>query len=66
MIHQPQRVTALREMPREAEAYKTYLKKFDDQEKEMDTLHTKLKTLHTQEETERKSYEGFLANLTIE
>ena len=28
----------LREMPREAEAYKTYLKKFDDQEKEMDVL----------------------------
>ena len=28
----------LREMPREVEAYKTYLKKFDDKEKEMDTL----------------------------
>src|SRR5262245_28691728 len=56
----------LREMPKEAEAYKTYLKKFDDQEKEMDTLHTKLKTLQTQEETERKNYEDYLSNLTIE
>jgi hypothetical protein len=56
----------LREMPREAEAYKTYLRKFDEQEKEMDTLHAKLKTLHAQEEQEKKAYDDFLANLTIE
>ena len=34
----------LREVPKDSEAYTRYLKKFDDQEKEMDDLHAKLKT----------------------
>ena len=56
----------LREMPKEAEAYKTYLKKFDEQEKEMTSLHDKLKNLQTQEEADRAGYENYLANLTVE
>jgi septal ring factor EnvC (AmiA/AmiB activator) len=56
----------LREMPKESEAYKTYLKKFDDQEKEMTSLHEKLKNLQTQEEADRAAFETFLANLTVE
>jgi len=54
----------LREMPREAEAYKTYLKKFDDQEKEIDTLHKKLKDLQAEEHRSRVAYETFLQNLS--
>jgi hypothetical protein len=56
----------LREMPKEAEAYKTYLKKFDEQEKEMTSLHEKLKNLQTQEEADRAGYENYLATLTVE
>ena len=43
-----------------------WLKKFDEQEKEMDALHTKLKDLHTQDEAERKTYETFLFNLNVD
>jgi hypothetical protein len=56
----------LREMPKESDAYKRYLKKFDDQEKEMDDLHLKLKDLQKSEQTARVSYENFLANLSVE
>ena len=56
----------LREMPREAEAYKTYLKKFDDQEKEMDALMTKLKTLQELEHQQKSTYENYLASLSVE
>jgi len=56
----------LREMPREAEAYKTYLKKFDDQEKEMDSLHKKLKDLQGEEYKTRVAYETYLTTLTVE
>jgi len=53
-------------MPQEAEAYKTYLKKFDDQEKEMDTLMKNLKTLHEQEHQQKVTYETYLSTLTVE
>jgi len=56
----------LREMPREAEAYKTYLKKFDDQEKDMDALHKSLKSLQTQEHQQRVAFETYLQNLSAE
>ena len=56
----------LREMPREAEAYKTYLKKFDDQEKEMDVLMKKLKSLQEQENVQRVAFETFVQNLSAE
>ena len=56
----------LREMPKEAEAYTTYLKKFDVQEKEMDKLMQQLKTLQAEEFTKRTAYETYLLTLTIE
>lgn len=56
----------LREVPKESEAYKRYLDKFDVQEKEMDTLHAKLKEQQEQEYTTRVAYENFLRNITVE
>ena len=54
----------LREVPKDSEAYTRYLKKFDDQEKEMDTLHAKLKTFQEQENATRIAYETFLRNIS--
>jgi hypothetical protein len=56
----------LREVPKDSEAYTRYLKKFDDQEKEMDDLHAKLKTQQEQEFTTRTAYENFLRNITLD
>ncbi len=56
----------LREVPKDSEAYKRYLTKFDDQEKEMDDLHAKLKTLQEQEHKTRVAYETFLQNITLD
>jgi len=54
----------LRETPKEAEVYATYLKKLSDQEKEIDALTTKQKSLMTSEFTARKKYEDYLANIS--
>src|SRR5262249_44798897 len=56
----------LKEMPPEAAAYKRYLKKFDDQETEIEQLQEKIKNLQEAEHAQRKEYENFLANLTVE
>ena len=56
----------LREMPREAAAYNRYLKKFDDQETQIEALQKKQKELQDDEHAHRKSYEAFLANLSVE
>jgi len=56
----------LREMARTAEAYKRYLKKFDDQETEIERLQKLIKELQEGEHVQRKEYENFLANLTVE
>ena len=53
----------LREVPKESEAYKRYLDKFDVQEKEMDTLHAKLKAFQEIEHATRVTYETFLTNI---
>jgi hypothetical protein len=53
----------LREVPKEAEAYKRYLAKFDEQEKEMDALHSQLKQLQEQEHAKRVTYENYLSNI---
>ena len=53
----------LREVPKDSEAYTRYLKKFDDQEKEMDDLHAKLKSFQAQENATRIAYETFLQNI---
>jgi hypothetical protein len=54
----------LRETPKEAEVYQTYLKKLSDQEKEIDALTTKQKKLMTDELSARKKYEDYLANIS--
>mgnify|MGYP000378817614 CR=1 FL=1 len=54
----------LRETPKEAEVYATYLKKLSDQEKEIDTLTTKQKKLMNDEFAARKKYEDYLANIS--
>jgi hypothetical protein len=56
----------LKEMPPEAAAYKRYLKKFDDQETEIERLQKLIKELQDGEHAQRKDYENFLANLTVE
>ncbi len=53
----------LRETPKEAEVYTTYLKKLSDQEKEIDTLTAKQKKLMTDEFTTRKKYDDYLVNI---
>jgi hypothetical protein len=54
----------LRETPREAEVYQTYLKKLSDQEKEIDALTTRQKKLMDDEFAARKKYEDYLANIS--
>jgi hypothetical protein len=54
----------LRETPKEAEVYDTYLKKLAAQEKEIDALTAKQKKLMTEEFTARKKYEDYLANIS--
>jgi hypothetical protein len=54
----------LRETPEAAEVYKKYLKKLDDQEKELDGLTEKQKRLMDDEFKARKGYEDFLGNLS--
>jgi hypothetical protein len=56
----------LRETPKEADVYQTYLKKLSDQEKEIDALTTKQKKLMADEFEAKKAYENYLANLTAE
>jgi len=54
----------LREVPKDSEAYTRYLKKFDDQETEMDDLHGKLKVQQELEHATRVTYENFLTNIS--
>jgi hypothetical protein len=56
----------LKETPEGAAAYKKYLAKLDAQEGEIDKLNAKIKELREAENTQKKDYEGYLANLTIE
>ncbi len=53
----------LRETPKEAEVYATYLKKLSDQEKEIDALTAKQKALMADEFKAHKKYEDFLTNI---
>jgi septal ring factor EnvC (AmiA/AmiB activator) len=56
--------TNLRETPKEAEVYQTYLKKLSDQEKEIDNLTAKQKNLMAEDFAARKKYEDYLANIS--
>jgi hypothetical protein len=53
----------LRETPKEAEVYQTYLKKLADQEKEIDRLTDQQKKLMAAEFTAKKKYENYLGNI---
>ena len=54
----------LRETPKEAEVYDTYLKKLSAQEKEIDALTAKQKGLMADEFAAHKKYEDFLAKIS--
>src|SRR5262249_36527626 len=54
----------LRETPKDAEVYQTYLKKLSDQEKEIDALTARQKKLMTDEFAARKKYEDYLTNIS--
>src|SRR5262245_4734140 len=56
----------MRELPRDSDLFKRYLKTLEEQEKEMDELQVKLKKLHADEATTRSGYESFLANLSVD
>jgi hypothetical protein len=56
----------LRDTPSSAEAYKKYLAKLDAQEGEIDKLMAKIKELQEAENQQRKEYENYLANLSVE
>ena len=56
----------LKEMPPEAAAYKRYLKKFDDQETEIERLQKLIKELQDSEHAERKAFEAYISNLNVE
>jgi hypothetical protein len=56
----------LRETPPTAAAYKRYLEKLDKQETEIEQLQQEIKKLQATEHQQKKEYESFLANLTVE
>ena len=53
----------LRETPKEADVYATYLKKLSAQEKEIDALTTKQKKLMDEEFAAQKKYENYLVTI---
>jgi hypothetical protein len=56
----------MRELPRDSELFKRYLKTLEAQETEMDDLQAKLKSLHADEAKAKAAYDDFLANLSAE
>jgi hypothetical protein len=56
----------LKEMPSTAEAYKRYLKKFDDQETQIEDYQGKIKKLQGVEFGQKKEFDDFLANFSAE
>jgi hypothetical protein len=56
----------LKDTPATAAAYKKYLEKLDAQEGEIDKLTAKVKELQESENQQRKEYENYLANLSVE
>jgi len=53
-------------VPQTSEAYKRYLKKFDEQETEIEKRRAEIAKLQESAEKQRKEYETFLLNLTVE
>jgi len=55
----------LERVPAGTEAYQRYLKKFDEQEVEIEKLQDAIKRLVTAEFEQRQAYDDFLANLSV-
>jgi len=56
----------LKEMPKDAAAYKRYLDKLDKQESEIDDLQKSIKTLQDAEHRQRQTFESYLESLGVE
>jgi hypothetical protein len=56
----------LERVPPTSEAYKRYLKKFDEQETEIEKLQDAIRKLQVTEQQQRKAYEDYLMNLSVE
>ncbi len=56
----------LERVPPTSEAYKRYLKKFDEQETEIEKLQDAIRKLQATEQQQRKAYEDYLMNLRVE
>ena len=56
----------LTEVPPTSEAYKRYVKKFDDQQTEIEQLQADIKKLQDTEYAQRKSFESYLGSLDVE
>jgi septal ring factor EnvC (AmiA/AmiB activator) len=56
----------IKELPQGSAAHSKYLKKFDDQEGEIETLRAQIKKHQDEEFANRKAFEDFLAKLDIE
>jgi predicted RNase H-like nuclease (RuvC/YqgF family) len=54
------------QLPQASDAYKRYLKKFDDQEPMIEKYQESLKTLQQREQELRQAFENYLATLTVE
>jgi hypothetical protein len=56
----------LKEMPATADAYKRYLKKFDDQETQIEDFQARIKKLQGAEHSQKKEFDDFLAHFSAE
>jgi hypothetical protein len=56
----------LKEVPPTSEAYKRYVKKFDEQETEIEQLQESIKKLQEQELKQQQGYDKFLVELNVE
>ncbi|MGE3804880.1 MAG: DUF4139 domain-containing protein, partial [Gemmataceae bacterium] len=56
----------MKALPQTSEVFKVYLKKFLDQEKQIEERREKVKKMREEYDTQKKNYENFLANLNVE
>jgi hypothetical protein len=56
----------LEKMPQTSAAYTRYLKKFDTQESEIESLQAEIKQLQAGAKNDKKEYEDFVAGLTVD
>ena len=56
----------MQRVPPTSEAYKRYLKKFDEQESEIERRQARMAKLQEAADQQRKAYDDYLANLNVE